>query len=128
MNISWLVENHVILVEPESAISLDDLIYLNEEMTARLNQNTELIHLIVRTENVKAIPINLPKIRQIINFPVHRNTGWIVVIAPGQLVRTIGMMVSTLSAQTTLKFVQNYESAVQFIRAEDDTIPEFPTG
>lgn len=124
MNISWLVENHVILVDPGSGISLDDLMYLNEEVTSQLDRNEGLVHLIVLTGNVKKIPINLPKIKQIIKFPMNPNTGWIIAIAPGQLVRT---MVGTLSAQTTLKFVQNYDSAVQFVLGEDDTIPEFPT-
>lgn len=101
--------------------------YLNEEITSQLDRNKGLVHLIVLTGGVKKIPINLPKIRQIIKFPMNRNTGWIIAIAPGQLVRTIGTMVGTLSAQTTLKFVQNYDSAVQFVLGEDDTIPEFPT-
>jgi hypothetical protein len=118
----WYVNKRVLLIKMYGDLDLDEMTRNNDEMVAKMNEGTPLVHILIDDAKVGKIPASLGQLKQIFTGP-HPSAGWVILIGPGSQIQNflVGMIGKILRAN--IRREATLEAAIKFLRERDITIP-----
>ena len=117
--VSWHIENRVILCKISESVSVVDIKAANAKLREYVAQGTNPLHCILDISELKTFPIDINLFRS--DYPFHGMEGWIVLIGGNALMRYSAGVVAKFVG-TDFHTVENFDAAVQFIQQEDSSI------
>ncbi|HUN05022.1 MAG TPA: hypothetical protein PLQ56_00415 [Aggregatilineales bacterium] len=131
--LSWLLENRILLIRYQGTLTLKDLeTYLPEaarmrdQANAFLGANGPLVHTITDASQMEKNAISLPEALQATRLTVNnqQRVGWSVYISAGVIDRFFSTAGHQL-AGVRYRAVDSIDEAVAFLKSVDDTLSDF---
>jgi hypothetical protein len=118
---TWVVEGHLVYWKSWGALTEDDIAPYDAESLALLEHTATMLHTIADHTQLQ----QLPALKGLTTLSAARDPrlGWYLVV--GSMNPIIRMMVS-IAVQVSkirLRFFDTFESALEFIREQDSTLP-----
>jgi len=121
--VSWLVENRVLLVVPPSILTREGVIEINDHLLQYLDTSTTpLVHSIWDDSHIKKFPPLSSQVKDF-TFLKHPKQGWNVAFGINKLSALAANVVSQ-TFRARLRLVNNLEEAAAFLHDLDDTLPQ----
>lgn len=127
VQLSWLLENHVILVRNEGNITDQDMLDSDQPINNYMSQSkAPLVHLIV--DNTKAVYTPSVKAVTQATFPKHPQCGWIILVgSTNTFTRFVNAVVSNIF-KTRNRMFDTFDEALDFLNQVDSTLPALRDG
>ena len=119
----WLYSKRVMKLEIEGDISLEDLAGLDSEIRGHLDEGTAPVHLISEVYKLGHVPVNIMRIKNVVNYVKHPNLGWHLIVnrQPHSLTMFLAS-VATQAAGVKMHYVGSTSEAVEALRRIDLTL------
>ena len=118
--LEWHIPKRVLLVKLSGDVSLEDLEQFNGDMIRFIEQGIAPVHLVSLADNIRHVPTNLMRIKQIVTYLQHPNMGWMIIVQekPNPLT---GFMVSvaTQAAGMKMRQVKSVDDSLETLRRID---------
>ena len=122
VNISWYVENRVILAHVEGVVDDEGMHAFNTTIGDFLENGQAPIHLIVDTTEIKQFPTNLRTLRKSQAYLTHSNMGWIIVINTNPMLNFL-VHVLTSVAHVKERTVKTFDEGKHILASLDASLP-----
>ena len=120
--LTWYLENRVILVANEGMISDQDMLSVDQPIADYMNQSkAPLVHLIV--DNTSAIYAPSVKTVTQAKFPKHPQCGWVLLVGPTNTFTRFVNAVVTNVFKTRNRMFNTRAEALDFLNEVDSTLP-----
>jgi hypothetical protein len=120
-NISWYVENRVILANVEGIVDDNEMNLSNTTITQLLDKGKAPVHLIVNTTDLKQFPTNVNGLRKSLAYLAHPNIGWIIIVNTNPLLNFLAHIVTSI-VQAKSRTVKTFEEGKQLLRTLDASV------
>lgn len=126
MKVSWLIEKRVIFVDIGTSLTMPDLIDMNKEIINFLDISNTTVHIIYRATELQSFPTTFSSVGNTFTMVKHDNLGWSITINNNRVLKLIGTMVNKSGDRHTIKYLDTYGEAKEFLQTIDPTLPDLP--
>lgn len=123
--ITWLVENRVLLTRPVGDISIEELEDAVVRMQTMMNAGEEPIHTLSDNRQVGTFPTSLSTLKKFMTRH-PKATGWSVLIQDNSAARFVSEMVTRFAGQSKLKSFVTLQEGVAFLERNDKSLGKVP--
>ncbi|MFN8530693.1 MAG: hypothetical protein U0670_18970 [Anaerolineae bacterium] len=120
-SIEWIIDKRVLLITLPDVLTGAEISDLNSQSFNWLKTGTQPIHLLVDCSQVTMFPLNMLKMKQIINVLPNPRMGCWVIIGANRLGMYTALLLGRLFNVTILT-AQSVEQAKQVLLAADPTL------
>ncbi len=125
--VSWLIDNRVILIDMGVTVTKEELIKINSDIIDLLEaSDSKPVHILFIADVIKKFPSNVSWLREIMSFVHHPSRGYHVTVTDNAVLRFIGSIIYKVSGMRAPYIVSTYDEARYFLGQVDDTLPELP--
>ena len=117
--VSWYVNNRVILCKLSEEITVDEIKTGNTKIREYVAEGENPVHCILDLNDLNSFPIDFNLFRT--DYPFHDTTGWIVLSGGNALMRYSAGVVARFIG-TDFHVVRNFDEALTFLKEKDSTI------
>ncbi len=122
VQLSWHLENRVLLVANSGAISDQDMLDVDQPIIDHMNQsNVPLVHLIVDNSDATYNP-SIKTVSQA-KFPKHPQCGWVLLVGPTSTFTRFVNAVVTNVFKTRNRMFDTRNEALDFLNEVDSALP-----
>jgi hypothetical protein len=122
IQISWYLENRVILLVNHGESSDQDVFAVDQPMIDYLNQNqAPLVHLIIDNTGAKYIPS--VKAVTAVKWPKHPQYGWTILVGLTNPFQRFVNVVATNFFKARQRMFDTMDEALNFLNEVDSTLP-----
>ncbi len=121
--VSWLLENRVILTFNQGVVSDQDMFDNDQPITDYLDQCTApLIHMVVDHRNGIGSPSSKALAQQ--HWPKHPKMGWLIMVGMANPFQKFVVAVTSNFFKTRLRMFNTMDEALDFLNEVDSTLPQ----
>lgn len=120
-NITWYLENRIILAHVVGDNSLEDFYVINETIIQYLDQGTAPVHLLIDVTELGNIPSNILKVKQAFTYLDHPSIGWSFFIGEMNAIKKFIVSLTTQMSGLDAKTVDTFEEALLALYRVDVT-------
>src|SRR5690242_8209805 len=122
IQLSWYLENRVILLSNHGEIKDQDLFDIDEPIIDYMNQcDAPLVHLIVDNRD----GFNQPSAKSVtqVKFPKHPKMGWLIMVGVDNPIQKFVVAVGASFFKTRVRIFKTMDEAANFLNEVDSTLP-----
>lgn len=120
-SIEWIIDNRVLLITLPRVLTGAEISDLNHQSFTWLKGGNQPVHLLVDCRQVTNFPLNMLKMKQIINVLPNPHMGCWVIIGANRLGMYTALLLGRLF-NVTIFSAQTVEQAKQVVLAADPTL------
>ncbi len=117
----WLHEKRVVYAQIQGEVTLDDIRRYGEEVSARLDDGTAPVHVVLDCTAMQKFPVSLNAIMAGGRYATDPKHGIDVIIGGPRLLRSVAGMVSKM-LNTSFRTADTLDAAVQVLLEADATL------
>jgi hypothetical protein len=121
-NVSWYLENRIILVHISGDKTIEDFQQVNEAITQYLEKGVAPVHLLIDVTEMGSIPSNILKVKQAFTYLDHPSIGWSFFIGHLNAMENLIIAVTTQLSGLDVKTVDTLEEALKILNHVDLSI------
>mgnify|MGYP006921590864 CR=1 FL=1 len=122
LEVSWYIQDRVLLVVGYGTVVFEDLVRANEMMAEALKSNG--VHLIIDRRGITQNPNNIIKLRKALSSLNHPRFGWLVFVDQPNQMRDFLASILTQLARTQFRRFDTLDEAMIFLMKQDETLNE----
>jgi hypothetical protein len=124
--ISWLVEQRLILITFNGVLTQEDLFALSKDAFDMAEAGTAPVHSISDGTHMTATEVGIGDLKKVMG---NRSTksGWSVTVTPGRMDRFLASIANQLLGMKSRHFA-TLQEAIDFLKDIDPTLPEIRDG
>lgn len=129
VNIDWFDENHVIFMQFQEFIAIDDLVEASYNGHAMSMLGDPPVHILVDGRKAKTFPMNAKQMSERLpEHPAPERVGWVLVVTPDNVLMRIITALFTHFEIMRGKFrlFTDMPSALEFLREQDSRLNQPP--
>lgn len=123
-DIHWLIENKVILANPQGSPQVDELSLASETLQAFIDESdAPLVHILIDESRLKSMPVSLKILTDAFGFLKHPRLGWFIIYGnDDRMKKFISSMLTGMTKVRHRRF-DTLEESLQFLVDVDTTLP-----
>lgn len=118
----WYIPQRVIYVKWGAALSLDDILAVNEAASALMDEGIAPVHTLNDTRDIKRHPTNIIELRRRSISLDHPKAGWLIMVTANPFVNYLSNVVPTIGGKTRYLATMDITLALAHLRDVDHTL------
>jgi hypothetical protein len=119
----WYIEGRIIAAQVWGDQDIDEITRSSQELMAKLDAGTPLVHLLMDDSRLGKVPVNLGQLGNALAFARHQNLGWVIMIGEGSRVTKFVVEMLGKIFRINIRRVARFEDAIRFLKERDISVP-----
>jgi len=122
--IRWLIENKIVLANPEGSPLVDELMLASETLQTFIDESdAPLVHILIDESKLQSMPVSLKVLTDAFGFLKHPRLGWFIIYGnDDRMKKFISSMLTGITKVRHRRF-DTIEESLQFLVTVDSTLP-----
>ncbi|PJF39727.1 MAG: hypothetical protein D6737_18295 [Chloroflexi bacterium] len=125
--VSWYLENRVVLVQPKGMMASADMAEMNTEILklihAGRDAGTDKVHTIIDVRALQRMPVNISGLSDTLKHVKDPAQGWIIMVGAKSSIRFLARIVSQI-ARADFCAVETFDDGIATLQRLDASLPK----
>ena len=122
VELTWLYEPRVLLVDIDNEITMLDIRHLNAAVTSFLDSTALPVHVIVECSNMNAFPTRVSDIADVATGIQHSRLGWLLIVGAKRSITTMLLRILSQLVPLRYRMMDARADAYRFLISRDATL------